>query len=471
MLIWILIPMRKNLKKYLMKLDVNIMKNLFKHTLLACLTTVLFFTFVQTSNAKEIKIIRDEETERFIKEISKPIFRAAGLNHDNIQIYIINDNSLNAFVSGGQNVFIHTGLIRKYNTPDVLMGVIAHEVGHIAAGHLVAGYENYSSNVMLFSSSVVLATIAALAGAPEASQAIVMGGMQVAQQNVLKFSRTQEESADQLAINYLKAVGVSSVGLLKALEDFNDYDIQNYAIIDEYSRTHPVSSDRIQHIKSNINLGENNDRFNAKYKDRFDRIRIKLEAFLDNPTSFLKKYSLRNDNVARYGKSIAYYRIFQKEKALDEINYLVNKEPINPYFHELKGQILFELREPKRSIEPYIKANDLLKDSALIKISLANAVLALDYDKDLNSMVIKNLNQALIVENNNSLAWKLLARAYNNEGNKGLSYLSLSEYYLRKQDAKNAKKYANLAIENLNILQYITRANDIIIQADKIKER
>jgi predicted Zn-dependent protease len=512
------------------------MKKLLRNTFNIFATIILLFAFSKTANAEGISIIRDDETERFLLEITKPIFKVAGLNYENIRIYIINNNSINAFVSGGQNVFINTGLIEKYKTPDVLTGVLAHEVGHIAAGHLVAGSQNYQNNAMLFGGSVVLATVAALAGSPDTSQAIVMGGLQVAQQNVLKFSRTQEESADQLAVDYLRQIGVSPVGLLEAMNDFERYDIQNYDRVDEYSQTHPVSSDRIQHIKSYIKKGENNKRFNAKYKDEFDRIRIKLESFLGNPSDFLKKYQFMDDDVSRYGKAIAYYRIFQKQKALDEIDYLIAREPKNPYFYELKGQILFETQEPDKAIEPYIMANDLLPDSPLIKISLSNAILALDEEKlrnlllplhvgvdeartksdaesvgvklndktphgstssqatrfacsptrverqeilkqvqddkncgNPNSFAIQNLQEALNIERDNTMAWWLLAKAYNNEKNQGMSYLSLSEYYLRRQDSKNAVKYAELAKKNLKESNYITQANDIILQAGKMK--
>jgi predicted Zn-dependent protease len=427
------------------------------------------FLMAGSANARGMSIIRDDETERFLYSITRPILKAAGLNSNSIRIYVVNNDSVNAFVGGGQRIFVHTGLIMKYKTPDVLVGIMAHEIGHITGGHLVRFYENYTENVRLVGLSYLLAAAAALGGSPEAAQAAVMGGMQVAQQNVLRFSREQEEAADQASIAYMRAVGLSPAGLLEALEGFREHDVQNLSDSEEYMRTHPVSGARISHIKSYLSGSENNFKFNYRHQRKFDRVRGKLMAFLKPESEIDPKY-LRNGwtLLARYVKSIVYYKSLETEKALKEINRLIKKYPRDPYFYELRGQILFESQKVNESIASYMKANNLLKDSVLIKIALANAILSAERI-DLNQVALDNLNQALFIEKNNSMAWRLIAKAYNNAGDKGMASLSQAEYYLKIGKFDYAIKQATEAKLYLTNSVYITQADDVISQAREWK--
>jgi len=428
--------------------------------------TLIFVLWVDSAHSKGMSIIRDDEAEKFLYSITRPILKAAGLNSNDIRIYIVNNDSINAFVGGGQNIFVHTGLLMEYETPDVFAGIMAHEIGHITGGHLARFYENYTENVRLVGLSYLLAAVAALGGSPEAAQVAVMGGMQVAQQNVLRFSREQEEAADQAAIAYMKAVNISPAGLLEALEGFRERDIQNLSDAEEYMRTHPVSADRISHIKSYMNDGENNFKFNYLHQREFDRVRGKLMAFLKPESEIDPKYSRNGWTLlARYIKSIVYYKSLETDKALKEVNKLIRKYPRDPYFYELRGQILFESQRANDSIASYMKANSLLKDSALIKISLANAILSAER-MDLNQVALDNLNQALLIEKNNPTAWRLIAKAYYNAGDKGMASLSQAEFYLRIGEYDNAIKQAMEAKKHLTNSVYLEQADDVIIEAE-----
>ena len=183
--------------------------------------TLIFALFFAISSQASTSLIRDAETEKFLHEIADPIFAAANLEAKNINIYIVNDEEINAFVSGGQNVFINTGLIRKYKTPDALIGVIAHETGHIAAGHIARSSEEMkdANNTMLL--SYLLGIGALIGGAPDAGQAILLGGSQAAERLFLKYTRGQEEAADRHAAKYLIKLQYPADGLVELLEFFN----------------------------------------------------------------------------------------------------------------------------------------------------------------------------------------------------------------------------------------------------------
>ncbi len=109
-----------------------------KHKLLKLyrLLLIIFLSFFFGKLFAKQVFIRDAEIEEFLRDVTIPIAKAADLNYNNIKIFIIKDSNINAFVSGGQNIFINTGLITKFKKPGAIIGVIAHEIGHIKAGHL-----------------------------------------------------------------------------------------------------------------------------------------------------------------------------------------------------------------------------------------------------------------------------------------------------------------------------------------------
>ena len=196
--------------------------------------SLILIFFLAKNSFAGVSLIRDAETEKFLHELSDPIFRAADLDVQNIKIYIVNDNSINAFVSGGQNVFINTGLILKFRTPDALIGVIAHETGHIAAGHLARSSEGAEQAQGAMLLSYLLGIGAAVAGSPEAGIALISGGSGSAQRLYMKFTRTQEEAADQHAIEYLDKMKYPADGLIKLLEFFEAEMVGYKGQIDEY---------------------------------------------------------------------------------------------------------------------------------------------------------------------------------------------------------------------------------------------
>ena len=431
---------------------------------------LLHIFFSKAVKADGLALIRDAEIEDFLFDITKPLVKAADLNPDDIKIYIVNDSALNAFVSGGQNIFIHTGLITKYKTPDVLIGVIAHETGHIAAGHLARSTEDMqkADNTRLLSYVLGLAT-AAIAG-PDAGMALIMGGSQVAERTALKFNRTQEEVADSLALKYLDKTNNSTNGLLKLLEFFDREEGGRKTKIDEYALTHPVSKKRINFIRSNsVGLKRNIDPI---LQQRLSRIIVKLEAFLNDADQTLKTYN-KNDLNSQYARSIAYYKKGKITQSLKIVDDLIKNYPTDNYLYDFKGQILFESGKLKESIIAYNQALKLNNNNGLARIALATAIINIDSkDKSLTDLAIWHLLTALEKEKNDISIYKQLSIAYNQNGDLGKSYLSLAELNLLQEDTKNIKKYVKLAKDNLDKNDKISllRISDIEEFAKKIKD-
>lgn len=438
------------------------MKLLFRITLIVLLLA---------SYAKAEPIIRDTELEVSIRLIANPIFKAAGFRPEEIQIYIINNPEINAYVSGGKNIFLHTGLLSIARDPNMLMGVIAHETGHIYGSHLFKGAEENKNSIVKSTFGYMLGLAAAAAGSPQAGAAIVSGTQQVVQRQILKHSRSNEDAADNSALNFLDKAGFSSQGMLDVLEVLYGKEVSMYNDLNPYTLTHPLSRERIDHtrahlVKSPLAKKMLDDNISKIYL----RSIIKLDAFLESSGKTLKKYPLSDASTdARYARSIAYYKIPDLPKALGEIDALITQFPKDPYFVELKGQMLFENGKIAESIIYYQKSKSLLENSALFKIQLANAQIASENPTYLKP-AINNLEQALHTEKHNSFAWHQLGVAYGRLDKLDMSNLSLAEEAIIIGDRESAKRFIRAAKQtaSTNSPSYL-RIKDIenAIESDK----
>jgi len=397
---------------------------------------------VQARNG--ISLIRDAEIEGTLRDMSAPIFEAAGIAPSSVQIYIVNDDRLNAFVAGGMNLFLNTGLLMRTEHPGQLIGVIAHEVGHIAGGHLsrIGTAQKRATAEMILSS--VLGAAAAVAGAPALGGAIISGGQSYAAGEFVRFTRGQEQAADQAALTYLGRSGVSAQGLSEFFRILENQNVLSVSSISPYLRTHPLTRDRITFINHAL---ENEQGRVGELPPGWDiahaRMVVKLEAFLKPPARVLNSHN-GDDMLNRYARSIAAFRLPDLGRALEDIDSLIIEYPQDPYFHELKGQMLFENGRIEASVPPYEESVRLRPDAALLRIGLARALIETGSATD-NQEAIGHLHEAVHREANNASAWRLLGIAQGREGKEGLSSLSLAEYALLVGNRDDARLYARRA--------------------------
>ncbi len=429
------------------------------------LLVIFILSFPSRADSGGIQIIRDAEIETAIRNITNPIFVSAGLESKNVKIFIINDPQINAFVSDGMNIFINSGLITKSYEPSMLRAVIAHETGHIVGGHLIRKGKEYEKAMLGTVFSYVLgAATAVVSGSPGVGQAIISGGAQVAQRNALKYSRGQEEAADQAAIKFLHASGYSAEGLKEVLELLFGQETLVYDKVNPYVLTHPLTRERISSVNSRIGEQEKSKKFlsdqDAKF---FSRAVVKLKAFLEPSEEILREFKESDKSVdARYARAIAYYKIPNIKKSIAEMDSLIKDFPKDPYIRELKGQILFENGKVEESINEYEMANKLLPSSALIKLGLASSLLAMD-NKNLVNKAIDNLTKARVIEPKNSMVWRQLAIAHGKNGDLSMSHYALAEEAIIVGKREDAKKFAELARKELkNNPTVLIRINDIL---------
>lgn len=414
-------------------------------------------------------IIRDAEIENIIRSFAVPLFQAAGLNPQNVRIRLIEDNTLNAFVAGGQNIFVHTGLIFKAKGPDALIGVLAHETGHIEGGHLVRTREALEQAAIVQMIGTILGTAAAVASKrSDVGQAVIMGSQGTGARAFLKYSRTQESGADQAAMRLLDATGRSAKGLEEFLGTLEDQEILSQRFQDPYVQSHPVSAERISTLRAHNETSPNADqRYTPDERAAFDRMVAKIYGYMEPLGKVLKRYPEDDKSfAARYARAIAHYRAPDLERALVLIDELIDEHPQDPYLHELKGQMLFEHGRIEDSLKAYGEAHKFAPREPLIALGLARAEMETNDPARLDDAIAHFRLTARLGEPS-AFVWRQMGIAYGRKGDEGMSALALAEAELRMGNLADAEMLATRAskkleegtgahLQALDIIQLIT---------------
>ena len=422
-----------------------------------------FFSLIIFNISSFANIIRDAEIENFLEEMSRPIFGAANLNINSVDIYIFNDKSINAFVACGQKVFVNTGLIQSFEEPSMLRGVMAHETGHIAGGHLARSDEALEKAQAPMLIGLLLGVGAAIAGDSDAAQALLLGSQQIAQGMVAKYSRSQESAADQAAIRYLEKIEKSSNGMLEVLYKFANQEALSSRQKSVRVRSHPISRDRIRSLEQKAKNSQFiNEKDNDNFLFQYKMIQAKLDGFLNNPGDIIKKKNKESLSIiSNYSLAIAYYRKALLEKSLSILNKMINDYPGNPWFYELKGQILYESGKIKESIKPYQQALLIRPREPLLMVALATALNAQE-SRDSSIKALRLLKSSLMHDKKNSNTWFQLAIAFSRIDDLGNAELSTAERHFLTGNVKMASFHAKKS------LKYIQESNISKLRAEDI---
>ncbi len=423
-----------------------------------------------------VSIIRDTEIEAILRKDSDPIFIAAGLTPRNVQIHIVGDKELNAFSAAGEQVFINTGLIIETKNPNELIGVIAHETGHVAGGHIARSGEMGRSGIAPLILGMGLGVLAAIAGAPDAAAGLIYSSSYFAQLSVLGYSRVQESAADQAAVTYLEKSGQSAEGLVDFFNNFRYQEVFSNEKKYPFFRDHPLSDDRIEALSARASVQPHFHATDTPEALALHAImKAKLEGFLNPPQQTFVEYPETDKSFpARYARAIAYYKELETEKALRAIDVLITEQPNNPYLWELKGQVLFEAGRAKEAEPAHRRSVELKPDAPLLRINLGQTLIAMD-DKTKVDEAIADINRALTEEPDNALGWRLLSEAYDSKGEAGRARLATAEQNFYLGQMNDARTFA---LRARDLLKKDTpewrRATDIVLASkptpDELRE-
>lgn len=396
-------------------------------------------------------ILRDAETEALFRDLGKPLIEAAGLDPRSVRLVLLNDPEINAFVTSGQAVYIQSGLIVGADNVNQLQGVVAHELGHVAGGHIIRMEDGAGEATGISIATLLLGAVALAAGAGDAGMGIMMAGQRAALGKFLAFSRAQESSADAAAVDYLSRAGVSGKGLLGMYGKFQnrEYRLAIYAE-DSYDRTHPLSTERIRTLEHRLQSDPAWAKpVDADLEERFQRVKAKLLGFVD-PKQAVVKYPESDQRVpGHYARAYAYHLGAYPEKALAEANALVAADPDDPYFLELKGQILLESGRPAEAVAPLREATRLSGDEPLIASMLGHALISTDKREHFDEAK-QVLKAAVGRDNQNPFAWYQLGIIYEREGDLGRAALATAERNSLEGNLKLALSSAQVAMRTIS---------------------
>lgn len=396
-------------------------------------------------------LIRDAEIEGILRDFTYPILESANLRPEDVGIYIVNDDSLNAFVANGQRIHLHTGLIMAAETPGQLIGVIAHETGHIEGGHGVRRIEDIKNASRPAFLSIGLGILAIAAGAGDAGAALIASSSQFAYLNFATHTRVQEASADQAALRYMAATGRSPAGLLEFFENFREEQLYSNAERYRYFQTHPLASDRIEALRrgaERTGLMDKPDSEEEIYKLQI--MKAKLIGFLSYPQQVAARYPESDTSVpARYARAISAFRNSFTSTALEQTESLIADEPENPFFHELLGQIYYESGDIAASIEPNRKALELAPKEPLLMINLAISLTAEGGEENWKEAA-DLLTVATSREPENAFAWYELSIVREKQGRRAEAQLATAEQAFHYGDCRRAMNFSVRAERELD---------------------
>ncbi|WP_181707044.1 M48 family metalloprotease [Chthonobacter rhizosphaerae] len=402
------------------------------------------------AQGRRVSLIRDAEAEALIADYARPILKAAGLGGASIEIKIVNDPAFNAFVADSRHIFINAGTLMQSETPNELIGVIAHETGHLAGNHLARLREAVRKAQILSAIAMLGGAAAAVAGgsagapgAGRAGAAAAVGGAQMGQRSILAYQRSEETSADRAALTYLEKTGQSPKGMLDVFERLADQQLFSAMFNDPYALSHPLAAERLSQVRE---VAEKSRHF-GKTDDpalvaRHALVRAKFVAFTGDAGKTARAYPPSDTSLpAQYARAVVTWRYGDPRSAVKAMDALIEQQPSNPYFHELKGQILLEGGQPRQAVDPLRRAVKLAPRAGMIRVMLGHALVASDDAKALPE-AIEHLTKGLGDDPDNSVGYRQLAIAHARAGNIPMADLATAQGAFASGDIKAAKQYA-----------------------------
>jgi predicted Zn-dependent protease len=409
------------------------------------------------AQAGKLPIIRDTEIENLLRDYATPILRAAGLAKQNIRVVVLNDRAFNAFVMDGRHIFINAGALFDAKTPNEVIGVLAHETGHLAGGHLQRLREELARAQTASIAALLLGIGAAVAGARAGAGGDVAGAaisapQSAIQRSLLAYVRTQEDQADHAGVKFLNATHQSPRGMVTLFKRLASESLYQSRFVDPYLQTHPMPAERVANLEQIAKASPYWDKKDSpELQLRHDMMRAKLSGFLERPETVARRFPSGDHSLpARYARAISAYRFAGLRAALPQIDSLIQSEPGNPYFYELKGQALLEGGKPSEAVAPLRRAAQLSHGAPLIDTLLAQAMVATN-NTTLAGEAVPLLKSALQRDEDIPDAYGQLAMAYGRKGDLAEADLASAQAAAARGDIMTARQLATRAKTRLPV--------------------
>lgn len=410
-----------------------------------------------------VVLIRDAEAEALLLIFASPLFRAAGLNASQLRVQLVKDGALNAFVTSGNRMYVHTGLLQRAGSAAEVIGVLAHETGHLRNGDPTKLPEQMREAMLKSIAAMLIGAGAGVAARDSgAGMAAALGGQSMAMRQFLSFTRAQESGADQTGLKLLDQNGWSARGLLDMFAKLREQETLTVDRQDAYLQSHPLTGDRVAFVQQHAARSPYTNRpLPVSFEPAFALVRAKLDGFLDTSAQVQRKYPDSDTSAAaRYARAIALYRSGRTDDSVAVLDGLIRAAPGNPWFQELKGQVLFEAGRAREALVAYREAARLAPEQPLLRVAVARAMVE-GGDPALARPAIAELQRALDRDREDTDSWRLLSRAWGRLNEIGQANLALAEEAMINEDITMARRFAREAEKHLPAGPAKLRAQDI----------
>ncbi len=439
-------------------------------TALALLATGAVPSLAQVQ--RQVSLVRDAEAEALIADYVRPILKVAGLGASSVEVKLVSDRSFNAFVADSRHIFLNTGTVIDSRTPNELIGVLAHETGHLAGGHLIRLREAIARAQILSALAILAGGAAAVAGsrsgmanAGQGASAAALGGVQLGQRSLLAYQRGEETNADRAAISYLEATGQSGRGMLESFRRLAEQQMFSTAFAgDPYTLSHPLAAERLAQLEALVTSSKHYGKLDdPALQARHDLVRAKFLAFTGSQQAVQRAYPQGDDSLpAVYARAIVAWRWAGPQAAVPAIDELIRRQPGNPWFWELKGQVLLESGSPAAAIEPLRKAVSLAPEAGLVRVLLGRALVGAE-NPGLLKEAVAELTRGLGDDPDQAVGYRQLAIAHARLGDIALADLATAQGAFAAGDIEAARQYATRAQAKLKVgTPAWLRADDIV---------
>jgi len=399
-------------------------------------------------------IIRDAEIENLLRDYINPILGVAGLRQGTVDVILVGSRDFNAFVADRKRVFVNVGTIMESTAPSQVIGVLAHETGHIAGGHLARLRQELEGAQAIAIIGSILGA-AALVGAARGSQVgvngtapagLLLGGQELALRSLLQYQRGEEQAADRAAINYLNATKQTARGMLETFARLADQTLFTTSRVDRYLLSHPLPRERVANLETEVKTSPYYGAAESPtFVQRHALARAKLFAFIGGADEVNRRYPLADNSLAaHYARAISAYRFGRIDIALGQIDRLIGQQPNNAYFHELRGQALLEAGRAREALPALRRAAAASGSHPLIMMMLGHALVSTEDPKSLDE-AIRVLSRALQREPDAAEGYRYLAIAYDKRGDVANAELASARGFMAAGEVAEAQRIARRA--------------------------
>jgi len=287
---------------------------------------------VMVSIRRSAPRITDPLVYDYLSAIIYRLVPSAPLENRDLTLALIDSAAINAFAVPGGIVGVNGGLFLNAATEQQFASVLAHELAHLSQRHFARRLEQQETSTPLTIAGMIAGIVLSAVTQSDIGIAAIAGTQALAIQNMLAYSRLQEQEADRVGLDILATAGLDPRGMPEMFEIMMRQNRLQGNTMPEYLSTHPLTRNRVADARNRAEqYPEKTIRDGQEYHLVRSRLQVHYaatpELAVDTFESYLEKPDAQSNEAIQYGLAVAYLADEQLEKAANLINTLLASNP------------------------------------------------------------------------------------------------------------------------------------------------